>query len=42
MADIELLVERIKDPEEGVAKLALITLAADLKGATSSMTSGEM
>lgn len=37
--DIELLVERLQDPEPGVVALALQTLSIQLKAATSSMTS---
>ncbi|RQX72707.1 proteasome 26S regulatory subunit [Toxoplasma gondii CAST] len=37
--DMELLVERLQDPEPGVVALALQTLSVQLKAATSSMTS---
>ena len=37
--DLELAVERVSDPEIGVSKLAVNTLRAKIKSATSSMTS---
>jgi 26S proteasome regulatory subunit N1 len=38
-AELELLVQRVQDPELGVAKLALEAMVAELKSSTSSMTS---
>mmetsp|Transcript_102165 Transcript_102165/g.288581 ORF Transcript_102165/g.288581 Transcript_102165/m.288581 type:complete len:881 (+) Transcript_102165:76-2718(+) len=38
-AELELLVTRAQDPDQGVAKLALETMVSELKSATSSMTS---
>lgn len=37
--ELELLVERLQDPEQGIAKIALTTLITEIKTATTSMTS---
>merc|ERR1712232_42192 len=38
-ADLDMMAQRAQDPDQGVAKLALETMATELKSATSSMTS---
>mmetsp|Transcript_3541 Transcript_3541/g.5822 ORF Transcript_3541/g.5822 Transcript_3541/m.5822 type:complete len:886 (-) Transcript_3541:114-2771(-) len=38
-AELELLVQRAQDPDQGVARMALQTIVTELKTATSSMTS---
>jgi hypothetical protein len=37
--ELELLVQRVKDTDEGVQKFALVTLSTEIKSATASMTS---